>query len=136
MSRGPLFPELGSVPISPNSPAFVGSDRIASSLNNSTSYMPLSRDIDRDFPPSYASMQTEGNLAGLSTLPPVEEQDDELGRWAAENRSSVPYELEQKLRAAQYLPSDNPEEISPDVWRDAHGVGHFELKRLQEIYAR
>jgi hypothetical protein len=44
--------------------------------------------------------------------------------------------LEERLRAAQYLPSDDPDGIPPDVWQDNHGVSHFELKRLEEIYAR
>ena len=135
-SRGPLSPEPYSVPITPNPVASIGSDRIASSHNNSTSYIPLSRVIDGNFPPSYFSMRRESNLAGSFIYHPLVQQDDELGRWAAENRSLVPYELEQRLRAAQYLPSDDPDEIAESVWQSVHHIGHFEVKRLREIYAR
>jgi hypothetical protein len=134
--RGPLSPKSGSVTTSRNSVVFIGSDRIASSHNNSTSYIPLSRVIDGNSPPSYFSMRRESNLAGSFIFHPLVQQDDELGRWAAENRSLVPYELEQRLRAAQYLPSDDPDEIAESVWQSVHHIGHFEVKRLREIYAR
>jgi hypothetical protein len=148
-SRGVLSLEPGSVPIIPNSAGFIGNDRIITGRTNSSSYLPFSpvpaepASYPReDVPPGYIVTPQEGHMAGYSNFLPVSSiresvmRDDELGRWAVENRSSVPYELEQSLRAARYLPSDNPDVISPDVWRDTYGVGHFELKRLQEIYAR
>jgi hypothetical protein len=148
-SQDLLSTEPGSPPLTPNSITDVGSEGNASAHHTSFPYAPFIIPTTqptlyaREEPlPSYAFGRLEGGVTRSPTLSPIPvtresvvQQDDELGRWAAENRSLVPDELEKKLRVAQYLPSDNPNEISPDVWRDTHGVGYFELKRLQELYA-
>jgi hypothetical protein len=149
-SQDLLSIEPGSPPFTPNSATDVGSEVNASGRQTSLFYAPFivptahpMSYAREELLPGYAATQLEGRMTRSPTLSPTPltresmvQQDDELGRWAAENRSLVPDELEKKLRAARYLPSDNPDEISPDVWRETHGVGHFELKRLQEIYAR
>lgn len=65
-------------------------------------------------------------------MQPVE---DEIGRWADENRMYITPELEQKLRAASYFPWDDPDTIPADVWQNRHNIGHYELMRMQELYA-
>jgi hypothetical protein len=59
---------------------------------------------------------------------------DIIGLFAAAQRETISPELESRLRAARYLPTDDPSEISAERWRIDHGVTYFELKRLQEIY--
>lgn len=86
-----------------------------------------------DLPPGYADLPLGASAIRESTIP---ETDDEVGRWAAENRSLIPFELEQKLRAASYLPWYNPDEIPADVWENRHGIGYFELKKLRDLYAK
>lgn len=58
----------------------------------------------------------------------------EIGRFAAMHRGIISYELEEKLRRAGYKPTDDPREMPTEVWLGQYGVGHFELKRLREIY--
>jgi hypothetical protein len=60
--------------------------------------------------------------------------DDEVGRWAAANRDNISPDLEQKLRNAHYRPMDDPKEIDVNTWKQEYGIGHFELKRIQELY--
>jgi hypothetical protein len=145
-----LSTEPGSPPWTPNSITDVGSEGNTPSHHTSFPYTPFVIPTTQpmsyareELLPGYADARVEGSVTRSPTISPIApiresviQPDDELGRWAAENRYLVPDKLEKKLRAAQYLPSDNPNEISPDVWRDTHGVGHFELKRLQELYAR
>lgn len=71
---------------------------------------------------------------GVQPLLLVVDQDDDLGRYATAHRSIISHGLEDKLRRAKYLPTDDPKEISADVWMSQYGVGRFELKRLQELY--
>lgn len=66
----------------------------------------------------------------------IGEAEDELGRWADEHRVYITPELEQKLRSASYSPWYDPDEIPADVWQRQHGIGHYELRRLRELYAR
>lgn len=63
-----------------------------------------------------------------------EDQDDEIGKFAARHRDVIPSELEGKLRRARYVPTDDPKEIPAAAWASEYGVGFFELKRLQELY--
>lgn len=88
---------------------------------------------------SYRGGPTAGKNVPLSYMPVGDykrvETDDELGLWANENRGVISPDLEQRLRDAHYLPSDNPDDISGQEWRDQHRVGYFELKRLQDLYA-
>lgn len=87
-----------------------------------------------DLPPRYDDPPE--NSVVLAMRNSALHANNELGRWAAENRSYIPIELELKLRAASYLPWYNPDEIPANVWRDRYGIGHFELRTLQELYAR
>lgn len=82
---------------------------------------------------SSRSLSQALQLQGMSGAPFY---DDEVGRWAAGNRDSISPELEQKLRDAHYRPSDDPREITDNIWSDRYGVGHYELKRIQELYQR
>lgn len=59
-----------------------------------------------------------------------------IGEYSAANRDVISPELEKKLRAARYLPTDNPSDMPAEEWGNLHGVGRFELKRLQELYDR
>lgn len=78
------------------------------------------------------SLRIVGSLPNDEYLP----NDDEIGRYAAANRDDIPHELEEKLRMARYMPTDDPKEIPADFWLTHYGVGHFELKRLQELFER
>lgn len=86
-------------------------------------------------PPDYRATSPRSVTSGSRSMT-LTGHNDELGIWAEENRDMIAPDLEQKLRDAHYRPSDNPDEIPAQEWRDLHGVGHFELKRIQELYSR
>jgi hypothetical protein len=46
----------------------------------------------------------------------AQDYDDEIRRYSATHRDVNPRELEERLRRARYLPTDNPNEISVDIW--------------------
>lgn len=62
--------------------------------------------------------------------------NDIIGQYAEANRDLISPSLESKLRAARYLPTDDPSEASEAEWQTQHGVGALELKRLKEAYNR
>ncbi|KIM29885.1 hypothetical protein M408DRAFT_108556 [Serendipita vermifera MAFF 305830] len=62
--------------------------------------------------------------------------EESLSQFCATNRDLISPTLEGKLRAARYLPKDNPSEISAEYWRNTYGVEFFDLKRLQEAYEK
>lgn len=67
---------------------------------------------------------------------PVAHGQDVLFQFAARNRDLISLELESKLRVAHYLPTDNPSDLSTDIWQSQYGVGLFELRRVQEAWQR
>lgn len=62
--------------------------------------------------------------------------NDDIYQFCAANRNLISVALENKLRAAHWLPTDDPSEVPAERWRTAYGVEFFELKRIQEAYAR
>jgi hypothetical protein len=60
----------------------------------------------------------------------------ELAQFANANRHVINESLEAKLQAAAYLPTDDPSHLTPEQWRNEHGVTRLELRRLQDLYAR
>jgi hypothetical protein len=60
----------------------------------------------------------------------------ELARFASANRDVINESLEAKLHAAGYLPTDDPNDLTPEEWRNDHGVTKLELNRLKNLYAR
>lgn len=62
--------------------------------------------------------------------------NDDISRFCSANRDLISPTLENKLRAAHWLPSDDPNEMPAERWRTAYGVEFFELKRIQEAYSR
>lgn len=66
----------------------------------------------------------------------LQDRDDEIGIFATMHRDDIPHELEEKLRRARYKPTDDPSEIPAEVWFSQYGIGHFEVKRLQELHSR
>ncbi|KIM23401.1 hypothetical protein M408DRAFT_332393, partial [Serendipita vermifera MAFF 305830] len=62
--------------------------------------------------------------------------EESISQFCTNNRDLISPVLESKLRAARYLPKDNPSEIPAEYWRDSYGVEFFDLKRLQEAYER
>jgi hypothetical protein len=92
-------------------------------------------------PPAYQTLTSLYGSGSMETpyvvpLPgeSVQDYDDEIGKYSTSHRDVIPPDLEQRLRIARYLPTDDPNEIPADVWSSQHGVGYFELKRLQELY--
>lgn len=86
-------------------------------------------------PPDYRASTPNSIMSGSRSLSTgALLYDDEVGRWAASNRDHISPDLEQKLREAHYRPADDPKEITDKIWNDRYGVGHFELKRIQELY--
>lgn len=131
----PLFPQIKEVPffIPPGSnptglttTTSISEDHTEASIHASLREPTASPCL----PPAYSDMITPVHDSARV------EMGDELGLWANENRTVISPDLEQKLRGAHYLPSDNPDDISAQDWRDQDGVGYFELRRLRELYAR
>lgn len=60
----------------------------------------------------------------------------DIRSFCAANRDLVSPALESKLRAAHWIPTDDPSEIPAEHWSTAYGVEFFELKRIQEAYDR
>ena len=61
-------------------------------------------------------------------------EENDLSRYASQNRHLISPDLEYKLRKAHYMPEDDPDEISVEEWRSEYGVGYFELKRLRQLH--
>ncbi|KIM21493.1 hypothetical protein M408DRAFT_103437 [Serendipita vermifera MAFF 305830] len=62
--------------------------------------------------------------------------DIKIYQFCVANRDLISSALESKLRSAHWLPTDDPSEIPAEHWSTAYGVEFFELKRIQEAYAR
>jgi hypothetical protein len=69
-----------------------------------------------------------------ATLPPL--FSPELARFASANRDAINENLEARLLAAGYLPTDDPSDLTPEQWRNEHGVSRLELNRLKDLYTR
>lgn len=143
--KEPFIPNHGSLPFTPDLTTLV---QVVTPLDsNAETTVPFSIPSMPSSPPAlpqHGSALPE--YAAVSRAPPIispslaegstVQLEDELGRWAEKNRPYIPHELERKLRIAHYLPSDNPDLLPANVWNDDYGVGNFELKRLQGLYAR
>jgi hypothetical protein len=84
-------------------------------------------------PPSFSPEPVQVTSTS-ATLPPS--FSAELARYASANRDVINESLEAKLHAAGYLPSDDPNDLTPEQWRNEHGVTRLELNRLKNLYAR
>jgi hypothetical protein len=60
----------------------------------------------------------------------------ELARFARANRDVINENLEARLQAAGYLPTDDPSRLTPEEWRVEYGVTRLELRRLVDLYTR
>ncbi|CAG7846606.1 SubName: Full=Uncharacterized protein {ECO:0000313/EMBL:CCA69851.1} [Serendipita indica DSM 11827] len=85
-------------------------------------------------PTSWGSSD-EPNSSHQASTGMSEQVNDIIGQYAQANRVLISPSLEDKLRAASYLPMDNPDEMPLSEWQ-AYGVQTFELRRLQEAYDR
>lgn len=109
---------------------------------------PTEHDAPGDSPPVYevlpvlsAQAPASGSSNGASSdvaaaTGQMSAHNDPLSQFCVANRDLIAPALEERLRAARYLPKDNPDEISADYWRSAYGVDFFDLKRLKEAYER
>lgn len=57
-------------------------------------------------------------------------QWQELARYAEEHRNFIPEELEEKLRRAGYVPTDDHDALVEDLWKREYGVTPLESIRL------
>lgn len=57
-----------------------------------------------------------------------------LSAWAAEHRRQIPESFEAKLKAAGYLPYDDPDIMTEDEWLSQWSVSRMELQRLRHLY--
>jgi hypothetical protein len=88
---------------------------------------------DRTTPPS-SSPELVQSASTSRALPPV--FSPELAEFANANRDVINQSLEARLQAAGYLPTDDPNDLPPEEWRNEHGVTKLELNRLKNLYAR
>ena len=65
-------------------------------------------------------------------VPPVSAA---LARFADSNRGLISEDLEARLTAAGYLPTDDPDNLSEEEWRIVHNVTKLEVMRLRALYA-
>lgn len=153
------YPEITSAPSGPNQysqPSFPPPITVSSSVSMTR---PISPSTIGGAPPEYHAGSTNatstgspmpvypdvlrdvGVFGGASSInsassPSEAVYNDVIGQYAAANRDVINSDLERKLRAARYLPTDNPSDMPAEEWGTRYGVGTFELRRLQELYDR
>jgi len=88
---------------------------------------------DRTMPPSFSPEPAQS--ASTSSAPPPS-FSPEFARFASANRDVINESLEARLQAAGYLPTDDPSDLTPEHWKNEHGVNMLELNRLKNLYAR
>jgi hypothetical protein len=59
-----------------------------------------------------------------------------LADFARANRNLISYDLEAKLAAAGYLPTDDPDNLSEQEWITKYNVTVQELESLRRLYYR
>ena len=60
----------------------------------------------------------------------------ELARFASAHRDVINENLEARLQAAGYLPTDDPSRLTAEEWKNEYGITKMELRRLQDLYSR
>jgi len=59
-----------------------------------------------------------------------------LALFASRHRDVINENLEARLQAAGYLPTDDPTYLTPEEWKSEYGVTRLELRRLQDLFSR
>ncbi|KAG8831475.1 hypothetical protein FRC17_003094, partial [Serendipita sp. 399] len=103
-------------------------DHATSSSSTAARYNPSSQ----SYPPKAEYHPTTASSPYTTT----EKTQDAISWFASRHRDLITVEIEDRLRRANYRPSDDPREISAEHWKSSYGIDHFELKRLQEAYDR
>lgn len=93
----------------------------------------------REAPPPYHGPVGIHTASGSSRnanqpLPPISVQA--LETFARMHRAEISEELEAKLEMAGYVPSDDPDVISEEVWARDYAVDGRELVLLRQLYQR
>jgi cell division septation protein DedD len=60
----------------------------------------------------------------------------ELAQFASAHRDVINENLEARLQAAGYLPTDDPSRLTAEEWKNEYGITKLELRRLQDLYSR
>jgi hypothetical protein len=90
-------------------------------------------------PPMYrdeAEAQIQSQRIRAEEAERVRRYDALIADFCASNRDLISPVLERKLRAARYLPEDDPSDLTVDYWHTTYGVESFELENLQAAYER
>jgi hypothetical protein len=87
-----------------------------------------------DPPPTYGSGSEAPARPDRRTL--SSSFSPELARFASANRDVIGENLEARLQAAGYLPTDDPSRLTAEEWKNEYGVTKIELRRLQDLYSR
>ncbi|KIM26114.1 hypothetical protein M408DRAFT_9985 [Serendipita vermifera MAFF 305830] len=113
-----------------NRPFFIPSDPtnpVPSTRPTSPPSMTSTR--PHDVPPLYrASSQSNA----LYVVPPT---SFALTTFADANRDLISEDLEGRLSAAGYLPSDDPDNLTEEEWMTLHNVTKLEVMRLRSLFA-
>jgi hypothetical protein len=118
----------------PQADGLISLTRHATQPANPSSIRPnssISRGL-HDPPPIYGV----GDLIGQDSVPLASSFSHELARFAVANRDIINENLEARLQAAGYLPTEDPSQLTPEEWKNEHGITKLELMRLQDLYAR
>lgn len=83
-------------------------------------------------PPPYFMTTSAGARLGL--VGHSSSRPETLEELARRYRPLIPVELEAKLRRANYLPTENPDDIPEEAWLREYGVGPLELARVRRLY--
>ena len=87
--------------------------------------------VSTEPPPEYNTGTSIGSTQSYA-VPPVSAA---LAEFASSNRRLISEDLEARLTAAGYLPTDDPDNLSEEEWRDVHNVTKLELMRIRALYA-
>ena len=60
----------------------------------------------------------------------------ELARFASAHRDVINENLEARLQAAGYLPTDDPSRLTAEEWRVEYGITKLELRRLLDLHTQ
>jgi len=115
----------------PDSQSALASRSPSQETSRDASGRPLSSlsGISYDPPPTY----------GTDAVPfpaPRPSASAALIAFAQANREFINADLEARLVAAGYMPTDDPDSLTEEEWRENHGITKLELLRLRTLYAR
>jgi hypothetical protein len=112
-------------------------------ISQSTSRNATSPHVEPQFPTMYDTptftytqghQPIDGNAPADASYDYVQPAFPALARWANANRAFITHDLEARLEAAGYLPTDDPNNLTEEEWITEHNVTKLEVIRIRALY--